>query len=57
MDGKLLLVVQGHKQEMSYSVMMVVALLHITVLTVATPEEGSKNEIGMEGGRKWGKEE
>lgn len=46
----------AHKQEMRYSAMMLIALLHVKFLSVATPEEGSENETGMEGGRKWGKE-
>lgn len=47
----------AHKQEMSYSAMMLMLLLHIKFLIVATPEERIKNETGIEGRRKWGKEE
>ena len=35
---------------------MLMSLLHIKCLTVATPEEGSRNEIGTEDRKKWGKE-
>lgn len=43
-----------HEQEMSYSIMILTSLLHIKFLTAATPEEGSRNEIGVEERRKWG---
>lgn len=39
---------------MSYSMLILMSLCYIKFLTAATPEEGSRNDIGVEEGRKWG---